>query len=58
MKWILRYIQGMIERCLTFKREELKLKVMWIGRSKNLTDMLTKPITTEKLELCIASVGL
>ena len=26
--------------------------------SKNLADMLTKSVTTEKLKLCVASVGL
>jgi len=34
------------------------LKLVKIAGSKNLVDMLTKPITTKKLELCAASVGL
>ena len=38
--------------------EEGVLKFVKIAGSKNPTDMLTKPVTTEKLELCAASVGL
>ncbi len=34
------------------------LKLVKIARSKNPANMLTKPFTTEKLELCAASVGL
>jgi hypothetical protein len=26
VKWILRYLRGMIEKCLTFKKDELKLE--------------------------------
>ena len=29
-----------------------------ISGSKNLADMLTKGVTTEKLKLCVASIGL
>jgi hypothetical protein len=38
--------------------EDGVLKLVKIVRSKNPADMLTKPITTEKLELCATSVGL
>ena len=38
--------------------EEGVLKLVKIAGSKNPVDMLTKPITTEKLELCAASVSL
>ncbi len=38
--------------------EDGVLKLVKIAGSKNLADMLTKPITPEKLELCAASVGL
>ncbi|KAK0572833.1 hypothetical protein LWI29_037938 [Acer saccharum] len=38
--------------------EEGVLKLVKIAGSKNLADMLTKPVTIEKLELCVASVGL
>ena len=38
--------------------EEGLLKLVKIAGSKNPTDMLTKPVTTEKLELCAASLGL
>ncbi|KAK0585927.1 hypothetical protein LWI29_036421 [Acer saccharum] len=38
--------------------EEGVLKLVKIAGSKNPADMLTKPVTTEKLELCAASVGL
>jgi hypothetical protein len=38
--------------------EDGVLKLVKIARSKNSADMLTKPVTTEKLELCAASVGL
>ncbi len=38
--------------------EDGVLKLVKIAGSKNPADMLTKPITTEKLELCTASVGL
>jgi len=38
--------------------EDGVLKLMKIARSKNPADMLTKPVTTEKPELCVASVGL
>ncbi len=34
------------------------LKLVKIVGSKNPADMLTKLVTTEKLELCVASVGL
>ena len=34
------------------------LKFLKIVGSKNLSDMLTKPVTTEKLELYAALVGL
>jgi len=34
------------------------LSLLKILRSKNPADMLTKAVTTEKLRLCIASVGL
>ena len=37
--------------------EEDVLKLVKIAGSKNPADMLTKPVTTEKLELCAASVG-
>jgi hypothetical protein len=33
------------------------LKLVKIARSNNPVDMLTKPVTTEKLELCAALVG-
>jgi hypothetical protein len=38
--------------------EDGVLKLVKIVGSKNPADMLTKPVTTEKLELCAASVGL
>ncbi len=38
--------------------EDGVLKLVKIAGSKNPVDMLTKLITTEKLELCIALVGL
>jgi len=38
--------------------EDEVLKLVKIVRSKNPAGMLTKPVTTEKLELCAASVGL
>ena len=38
--------------------EEGVLKLVKIAGSKNPADMLTKPVTTEKLELCVASVDL
>jgi hypothetical protein len=38
--------------------EDGVLKFLKIAGSKNPADMLTKPVTTEKLELCAASVGL
>jgi hypothetical protein len=38
--------------------EDGVLKLVKIAGSKNPVDMLTKPVTTEKLELCAASVGL
>jgi len=38
--------------------EDGVLKLVKIARSKNPADMLTKLVTTEKLELCAASVGL
>ncbi|KAL5777037.1 hypothetical protein ACOSP7_009963 [Xanthoceras sorbifolium] len=34
------------------------LTLVKIQGSMNLADMLTKPVTTEKLELCAASIGL
>jgi len=37
--------------------EDGVLKLVKIIGSKNPADMLTKPVTTEKLELCTASVG-
>ena len=44
-----------------FIRSLIEEDVLWlvkIAGSKNPADMLTKPVTTEKLELCAASVGL
>ncbi len=38
--------------------EDGVVKLVNIAGSKNPADMLTKPVTTEKLELCAASVGL
>ncbi len=38
--------------------EDGVLKLVKIAGSKNPADMLTKPVTTKKLELCTASVGL
>ncbi len=38
--------------------EDGVLKLVKIAGSKNPADMLTKPVTTEKLELCATSVGL
>ena len=38
--------------------EEGVLKLVKIAGAKNLAEMLTKPVTTKKLELCAASVGL
>ncbi len=38
--------------------EDGVLKLVKIAGSKNLANMLTKLVTTEKLELCVASVGL
>ena len=38
--------------------EEGVLKLMKIAGAKNPADMLTKPVITEKLELCATSVGL
>ncbi len=38
--------------------EDGVLKLVKIAGSKNPVDMLTKPVTTEKLKLCVASVGL
>ena len=38
--------------------EDEVLKPVKIIGSKNLADMLTKPVTTEKLKLCATSVGL
>jgi hypothetical protein len=38
--------------------EDGVLKLVKIVESKNPADMLTKPVTTKKLELCAASVGL
>jgi ATP-binding cassette subfamily B (MDR/TAP) protein 1 len=38
--------------------EDGVLKLVKIARSKNPADMLTKPVTTKKLELCAASVCL
>jgi hypothetical protein len=38
--------------------EDGVLKVVKIVGSKNLADMLFNPVTTEKLELCAALVGL
>jgi hypothetical protein len=38
--------------------EDGVLKLVKIVGSKNLVDMLTKPVTMEKLELCATSVGL
>ena len=38
--------------------EEGMLKLVKITCSKNPTNMLTKSVTTEKLELCTASAGL
>ncbi|KAL5856936.1 hypothetical protein ACOSQ3_004394 [Xanthoceras sorbifolium] len=34
------------------------LMLVKIQGSKNLAEMLTKPVTTEKLELCVASISL
>ncbi|KAL5819405.1 hypothetical protein ACOSQ4_023247 [Xanthoceras sorbifolium] len=34
------------------------LNLVKIQEIKNLADMLTKPVTTEKLELCVASMDL
>jgi len=34
------------------------LKLVKIAGSKNPANMLTIPVTTEKLELCVASMGL
>jgi hypothetical protein len=50
-----------IDMCYHFIRsliEDGVLKLVKIAGSKNSADMLTKPVTTEKLELCAASVGL
>ena len=38
--------------------EDEVLNLVKIEGSKNPADMLTKPVTTEKLELCATSVGL
>jgi hypothetical protein len=38
--------------------EDGVLKLVKITGSKNPADMLTKPVTTEKLELCATSMGL
>ncbi len=50
-----------IDLCYHFIRsliEDGVLKLVKIAGSKNPTDMLTKPATMEKLELCAASMGL